>query len=194
MVLGQSSATAAVHAIEQGTTIQEIDYAKLKARLEADGQMLDFESPPIPEIVTLTKEQLGGIVVDDGEAQLTGFDSIGHTTPGFLLQGYRHDSDAGKGQQKARFIPNIPQAGKYRVAITYGALANRASNVPVTIHHAGGDTTVTVNQKKAGAEKGLLQPVGTYQFEAGQTGYVEISNTGTQGHVIIDAVQFLPAP
>ncbi|MCB1210659.1 MAG: FAD-dependent oxidoreductase, partial [Verrucomicrobiales bacterium] len=91
MVLGQSSATAAVHAIEQGTTIQNIDYAKLKTQLETDGQVLDFESPPIPDVVTLTKEQLGGIVVDDGEAQLTGFDSIGHTTPGFVQQGYRHD-------------------------------------------------------------------------------------------------------
>ena len=194
MVLGQSSATAAVHAMEQGTTIQDIDYTKLKTRLEADGQMLDFESPPIPEIASMTKEQLGGIVVDDGEAQLTGFDSIGHTTPGFLLQGYRHDSDAGKGQQKARFTPTLPKAGKYRVAITYGALANRANNVPVTIHHADGDSTVTVNQQKKAPEKDILLPLGEYRFEAGQTGYVEISNEGTKGHVIIDAVQFLPVP
>ncbi|MCP5559238.1 MAG: FAD-dependent oxidoreductase [Verrucomicrobiaceae bacterium] len=192
MVLGQSSATAAVHAIEQGTTIQNIDYAKLKTQLETDGQVLDFESPPIPDVVTLTKEQLGGIVVDDGEAQLTGFDSIGHTTPGFVQQGYRHDSDAGKGMQKARFIPTLPKAGKYRVAITYGALANRANNVPVTIHHASGDASVTVNQKKKPSEKGLLEPLGTYDFEAGQSSYVEISNTGTKGHVIIDAIQFLP--
>jgi len=47
MVLGQSSATAAVHAIEQGVDIQKIDPAKLQVRLEKDGQMLDFESPPL---------------------------------------------------------------------------------------------------------------------------------------------------
>jgi len=43
MVLGQSAATAAVQAIEQGTTVQGIDAAKLKERL-ASGRsvVLDF--------------------------------------------------------------------------------------------------------------------------------------------------------
>ena len=46
MVLGQSAATAASHAIEEKTTVQGIDYAKLKARLLADRQVLDFIPPP----------------------------------------------------------------------------------------------------------------------------------------------------
>jgi len=40
MILGQSAATAAVHALEEGRPVQEIDYAKLRARLERDGQVL----------------------------------------------------------------------------------------------------------------------------------------------------------
>jgi hypothetical protein len=191
MVLGQSAATAAVQAIEQGTTVQKIDAARLKERLIADKQMLDFDSPPMPEFNSLKKTDLPGIIVDDNEAQLTGFESIGHTTPGFIEQGYRHDGDTAKGEQKARFIPALPKAGRYQVAISYSALANRASNVPVIIHHADGDTTVVVDQKKKPAGKKGLHPLGTYRFEAGKTGWVEITNTGTNGHVIIDAVQFL---
>jgi len=41
MVLGQSSATAAVMAIESGSPVQDIDYQVLKTRLLADGQRLE---------------------------------------------------------------------------------------------------------------------------------------------------------
>lgn len=192
MVLGQSAATAAVHAIEQNTTVQGIAYAKLKERLIADKQMLDFESPPLPEVSSVKKADLPGIIVDDSEAQLTGFESEGHTTPGFIERGYRHDGDSAKGEQKARFTPALPKAGRYQIAIAYSALANRAAKVPVTIHHAEGDTVVTVNQKKKPAGKDNLHPLGSFTLQAGKEAWVEISNTGTAGHVIIDAVQFLP--
>jgi hypothetical protein len=46
MVLGQSAATAAVFALEDGKSVQEVDYVRLKARLEADRQTLDFELTP----------------------------------------------------------------------------------------------------------------------------------------------------
>ena len=191
MVLGQSAATAAVHAIEQGTTIQGIDYARLKEHLLKDGQVLDFESPPAPAVSSFKKEQLPGIVVDDTEAELTGFEAEGHTTGGFIERGYRHDGDALKGEQKAKFIPNLPKAGRYSVAISYGALGNRAASVPVTIHHAEGETVVKVNQKEKPKGKFNLHSLGSFRFEAGKAGWVQVSNEGTQGHVIIDAVQFV---
>ena len=40
MVLGQNAATAAVHAIEAGTPVQDVDYRKQKERLIKDGQVL----------------------------------------------------------------------------------------------------------------------------------------------------------
>jgi hypothetical protein len=191
MVLGQSAATAAVHAIEQGTTVQGIDYAKLKEQMLKDGQMLDFESPPAPAVHSIKKADIKGIVIDDSEAELTGFESEGHTTGGFVERGYRHDGDSLKGEQKAKFTPALPKSGKYTVAISYGALANRASNIPVTIHHADGDTVVVVNQKKKPTGKDNFHPLGSFRFEAGKSGYIEISNKGTSGHVIIDAAQFV---
>lgn len=40
MVLGQSAATAAVQAIESGSSVQEVDYSKLEEQLIKDGQVL----------------------------------------------------------------------------------------------------------------------------------------------------------
>jgi len=45
----------------------------------------------------------------------------------------------------------LPKAGKYEVRLSYSPSSNRATNVPVIIHHAGGESTVTVNQRKAPA-------------------------------------------
>jgi hypothetical protein len=191
MVMGQSAATAAVIAIESDKDLQQIDLAKLKEKLLADGQMLDFESTPVPEHFSISKEKLGGIIVDDNEAELNGFTSEGHTTPGFVGTGYRHDGDTAKGEQKARFTPDLPTAGQYRVAISYTALGNRADKVPVIIHHADGESTMIVNEKKKAPEQGALLPLGTYRFEKGKSGWLEIRNEGTKGHVIIDAAQWL---
>lgn len=44
MVTSQSAATAACQAIEDGVTLQEVDYAKLKQRLERDGQVLEWKA------------------------------------------------------------------------------------------------------------------------------------------------------
>jgi hypothetical protein len=191
MVLGQSAATAAVQAIEQNVSLQSIAPEKFKVRLLADNQMLDFESPPPPAVRSIQKADLPGIIVDDSEAQLTGFDSQGHTTPGFIGSGYRHDGGVGDGQQKARYIPALAKTGRYQISIAYSALDNRASNVPVTIHHAEGDSQVIVDQKQKPKGQNNLHWLGTYTLNAGTSNWVELTNNTTNGHVIIDAVQFL---
>jgi len=49
MILGQSGATAAMIAIQEGKSLQTIDYAKLRVRLLADRQVLEHESSrPLP--------------------------------------------------------------------------------------------------------------------------------------------------
>jgi hypothetical protein len=192
MVLGQSAATAAALSIDAKTTVQQLDYEVLGKRLVADKQVLDFESPAPPSVVKLTKEQVGGIVVDDQEATRRGFDNIGQTVSPFVEVGYAHDGDSEKGLQSARFTPNLPQAGKYQVLFAYTAHANRATNVPVTINAADGEHKIVVNQQKQPPIRGLLISLGVFEFNEGRQGYVEISNTGTRGHVIIDAVQWLP--
>jgi FAD dependent oxidoreductase len=49
MVLGQSAATAAAIALDRGVPVQDVPYAALRARLVADGQVLEYKpggSPP----------------------------------------------------------------------------------------------------------------------------------------------------
>lgn len=43
MVLGQSAATVACHAMDESVAVQKVDYAKLAKRLKADGQVLAWE-------------------------------------------------------------------------------------------------------------------------------------------------------
>jgi hypothetical protein len=46
MVLGQSAATVACHAMDEAVAVQKVDYAKLAKRLRADGQVLAWEKQP----------------------------------------------------------------------------------------------------------------------------------------------------
>ena len=46
MILAQSAATVAVLAIESGRAVQEVPYARLRERLLADGQVLEFPGHP----------------------------------------------------------------------------------------------------------------------------------------------------
>jgi hypothetical protein len=39
----------------------------------------------------------------------------------------------------------------------------------------------------------LFLSLGTFRFEAGTSAVVEVSNEGVDGHVLVDAVQVLPA-
>src|SRR3954470_21014098 len=45
MILGQSAATAASMAIDGDSTVQDVPYAKLRERLLADGQTLEYAPP-----------------------------------------------------------------------------------------------------------------------------------------------------
>ena len=193
MVLGQSAATAAVHAIDERATIQAIDPKKLEARLLKDGQVLDFASDPLPPRTTAKPVNPAGIVVDDEAAQLKGFNSHSNASATYVGHGYLHDGNTNKGEQTARFTPDLPKDARYTVAIAYPQNANRASNVPVIVHHADGDTKLVLDQKKKPAVDGLLQTIGTFRFAKGKAGYVEIANVGTDGYVVIDAVQWLEA-
>jgi hypothetical protein len=191
MVLGQSVATAAVLAIEDGVAVQKVDYKKLRQRLIKDKQVFDWTGPKRP--AGIDPRKLPGIVLDDTEARRQGFDHESSTVPPFVGTGYRHDGGQDRGRQWARYTPDLPKAGKYEVRMSYSPNRNRATNVPVTIAHAGGRTTVKVDQRKAPTLGRAFVSLGTYRFEKGKTGYVEISNQGVDGYVIIDAVQWLPA-
>lgn len=109
------------------------------------------------------------------------------TDPNAIGVNYVHDGNTGKGSKSARFSPALTYAGKYEVFIYYPSGPDRASNVPVLIQHAGGQTLQSVDMTTGG---GVPVSLGTYEFDAGSAGYVEIQTTGTSALVIADAVYF----
>ncbi|HUR55220.1 MAG TPA: FAD-dependent oxidoreductase, partial [Gemmataceae bacterium] len=190
LVLGQSAATAAALAIDGKLDVQKVDYAKLREKLLADKQVLEFAAPPSKEGGDI--KGLVGVALDDEDAVRKGFESVSTSIGPYFGAGYRHDGGKGDGKQSATYTPDIPIAGKYDVRVSYTANANRATNATVTVKHAGGTDTKTVNQRKAPPISELFASVGTFRFEKGKGGSVTISNEKADGYVIIDAVQFVP--
>ena len=112
----------------------------------------------------------------------------------FLGDGYLHDGDTQKGAKSIRFTPKLPKAGRYELRIAYAAFGNRATNTPVTIHTSDGPVTVRINQRVEPPIDGMFLSLGTFRFDAGGAAHVEITNAGTDGYVVVDALQWLPVP
>ena len=135
---------------------------------------------------------LPGIVLDETEAVLVGRWQYSTHTPPYVGIGYLHDQNKDKGKKSVTWTPNMPEAGEYEVRISHCYNIRRATNTPVTIKHADGETTVRINQQETPKHGKLFRSVGVFRFEAGRKGFVRISNDTESGKVAIaDAVQFL---
>ncbi len=135
---------------------------------------------------------LAGVVVDNAQAERIGEWEDSVHTARWVGAGYIHDLKQDKGEKSVIFRPAIPETTNYEVRVSYNGAASRSAKVPVTIRHAYGEKTVFLNQKLKPEIDGLFQSLGSYKFNVGNTGSVEISNRGTEdGFVIIDAVQFV---
>ncbi len=100
---------------------------------------------------------------------------------------YRFASTSATETATASYRPNIPEAGYYPVYTWARSGSDRVDQL-YRVHHAGGATEVTVNHRRVGNGTVYL---GTYYFEAGTDGYVEVSNrSGESGVVIADMIRF----
>lgn len=189
MILGQSAATAAVQAIREAVDVQAVDYATLRKQLLADRQTLEWTGPRGRVAVSLDPRSLEGVVVDDGKAILTGEWHTSASIGPFVGAGYLHDQR--QGPKAARFEVRLPKAGRYEVRLSYSPSGNRATNVPVTIQDATGQHTLTVNQRVAPPVAKAFVSLGVFTFQPDQPAVVTISNQGADGHVVVDAVQFV---
>jgi hypothetical protein len=191
MILGQSAATAAAVAIDGNLAVQDVPYAALRARLLADGQVLEHESSkaaPKGHGPAKPAAALPGVTVDDEEAVLTGDWKQSSANGGFIGSGYRHDDKGAAGPASATFVGRLPAAGTYAVALTVVPNANRSRDALVRIEHADGVAELRADLSGKGAPDGLL-PLGTYRFPAGPA-KVTIGNTGAKGYVLVDAVNW----
>jgi thermitase len=85
-----------------------------------------------------------------------------------------------------RWTPQIATAGNYDVYVWWTTHTNRSSNVPYSVTHSSGTSTVLFDQKVNGGKWMLM---GRYNFAAGKSGFVEVK--ASNGLVIADAVRLV---
>ena len=137
-------------------------------------------------------QQLPGIVVDNVSARIVGDWQKSSSVQEFVDSEYLHDKNTGRGEKSITFEPSAIEPGTYQVRMSYAHGDNRSSKTIVRIFSADGEAVVKVNQRKPADEDGLWQPLGKFRFEPGGQAFVIVSNEDADGHVIADAIQFLP--
>ncbi|MEJ3745355.1 exo-alpha-sialidase [Actinomycetes bacterium KLBMP 9797] len=154
------------------------DTATIQLSDDADGTV-------VADAVRLVR--VGGVADNDTAsfARVSGTWNPATGVAGYYGENYR-TSPAGTGTAKARWTLDVPAAGVYQAAAWYTADTNRASNAPYVVNHAGGSTTVPVDQRTAGSRWVSL---GYFSFAAG-TATIELANNA-DGYVIADAVRLV---
>lgn len=166
-------------------------FARHEAQLAALAERIKTARGNRPAVVAAVS--LPGVVVDDRDAKQVGQWQRSQSTGAYIGDGYLHDQNADKGAKTLTFLPQLPEPGRYEVRLAYTAAGNRATNVPVTVFSADGEKTLTINERDEPPLEGRFVSLGQFHFELNGQGFVIVANTGTDGHVIADAVQFLPA-
>ncbi len=140
----------------------------------------------------LAVKDLPGLVIDDTQARKVGIWKHSVYSGHFIGEGYLYDDRAQKGEKTLTFQPEFTESGVYEVRLAYLPSTNRADKVQVRIFHREGDDTVVVNQKQRAPIDNRFISLGRYRFTKGSQWFVMLSTDGANGHVVADAVQFLP--
>ncbi len=163
------------------------------AALEAELKVTRAQAEPAAGKRIAAVADFPGLVLDDARAKRVGEWVESTSNRPYIGAGYLHDGNADQGSKTLTFVPEFPGEGLYEVRLAYTPGANRATNVPIEILHRDGEFNGTVNQREAPPIDGHFVSLGTFRFDASNQWFLLISNAGTDGHVIVDAVQFLPA-
>ena len=195
MILGHSAGIAAALSAREGVSVQELPYPTLRESLLAQGQVLDL--PSLPELSTepgaVDPEVLPGIVLDDADAELQGeWASSTNFTP-FIGDGYLHDQRTGDGESTATFQFESTHGGRYKLLMAYSPHETRATNVPVVVTSGASTTTFVVDQTERLPQTELFRLIGMVDLTADAQSTITITNANTDGFVILDALQLLPA-
>ena len=134
------------------------------------------------------------IVIDNADSRVTytGDWNIGKGSVYFGARSndpYRFAATYARETATARFSPSFSEPGIYPVYAWTPSGSNRAPDQLYRIRHSGGVTEVKVNHRRVG--NGLVY-LGSYHFEAGSKGYVEVSNQSQdqKSVAIADMIRF----
>jgi lysophospholipase L1-like esterase len=182
MILGQSAGAAAVRSINDGVSVQQVDYAALRRDLLLAGQVLSLAAPPVAGEIIVDNSDTTGVTISSGW-------TASSASPGYYGSDYLHDGNVGQGTKTVRFTPTLLLTGTYEVFARWTTNANRATNARYDVVHSGGTTSKLMNQQ---SNNGAWVSLGAYSFAAGTSGSVLLTNEGANGYVIADAVRFVP--
>jgi hypothetical protein len=167
-------------------------HGRQTAALEAQIRELEERRSELQATVDRAALTHEGLVVDNGEAELKGHWIESRQVQRFVGRDYVHDGNEAKGEKSATYFATIPTAGRYELRLAYTPGETRATNVPVLIHHQNGIEQLLVNQRQPPQDDALFEPLGSYSFVAGTQPVVVVSNTATDGYVVVDAIQLVP--
>ena len=106
--------------------------------------------------------------------------------PNFLWQ---EGVPYGSATHTATWTPAVSTGGTYDIYAWWNQAPDRASDATYTVHHAGGATPVTVNQR---INSNRWNHLGTFTLEPGSNHRVALTNEGN-GRIVADGIQFVPA-
>jgi hypothetical protein len=198
MILGQSAGIAAALSAKQSLTVQKLPYPALRERLLAQGQVLDLpvlpDLPPEPKgAVSIDPKTLPGIVLDDAQAELKGPWSRSSNFKPHIGTGYLHDDQRGDGQSTAVFRFRAPKSGRYDLRMAYSAHDTRAQKVPLTIESGGRSVALEVDQTRSLPAGEAFRSIGHVELVKDAETIITLGNAGTEGFVILDALQLVEA-
>ncbi len=188
MIVGHAAGLASAWSVCNDANVQDVDIDWLQQRLREQRSILSWSDTPMPGIPAST---LPGIVVDAVDVTIEGTWRVSASFVPFVNWYYLHDNNRYKGENTARYTPDLPAAGLYEVRVSHSSYHRWATNVPVTIQTADSLVQMTFDLR-AESEDPPFTSLGVFRFEAGRSGYVEFSNADTDGYVLLDAVQWLP--
>lgn len=127
-------------------------------------------------------------IVDNTAATFTGSWSTGTSAADKYGSDYRYKT-AGTGAAYGEYRPNSP-GGQTAVYAWWSQGSNRTTAAEFAITHSTGTSIVTQNEQTNGGKWNLL---GTFNFTAGNTGYVRITDNfvGSGQVVMADALKFV---
>ncbi|MFN5289541.1 MAG: FAD-dependent oxidoreductase [Planctomycetia bacterium] len=192
MILGQSAATVAMLAIRDSKMVQEVGYEKIRLKLLQDGQVLEFSGPPRKTNASEIKaSSLAGLVMDNDHAECTGSWKNSSANQPFVGKDYLHEGNAGDGNSVATFRFQIKKTATYDVRVSYPHNDNRSTKVAIKILAPGVEKSFSLNQRLKPPIDNLLAKIATVTLREGQEAQVQVSNQGSDGYVVVDAVQIL---
>ena len=181
MVLAQSSAIAAVMAIDSKKSVQQIDIPQLQAQLKAD----PLVNGKTPEILVDNEDSKHVSVKGNWEPV-----KKGGYGPSFLAT---PESDKNGGS--VTFTPEIPVSGAYQIYVYFPKVAKPASEMKLSVKSGSETKSISVREKDIvveGQTSGEWFSLGKFNLPKGNASTVNISSEGAPGAVVADAVLFVP--